>query len=443
MSKPHDDFIQLLTNARKLQETHGAFVEIAESVDARTVIADQVLASVPFAVKDNIHTAGFGCGAGHPALSGSRPFVEASVVRRLRDAGAVPIGTTNMHELAFGITSNNGHFGAVRNPFDPSRVAGGSSGGSAVAVAAGVVPFALGTDTGGSMRVPASFCGVVGLRPSIGRYPADGVIPLSRTRDTIGVFGRSVTDVQTVDSVITGEYSALTTPLDIRKLRVGVPNSFFEDLAPDVAQTSELWLTILRDAGAILVELDTSDLHAMDAECSFTIVLYEIVRDLAAYLEEHDQSLGGLRIEDLVKSSGSPDVANLLTQALAGSISKKDYIEALRTRDRMRARYADIFSSQVDVLTYPTVRVLPPEIGEDSTIHHNGREVPVFPTIVANTGPGSIAGVPSISLPGLNSVHGLPIGMSIEAAAGTDRYLLNVARAIERVTDFLSKFGRK
>jgi mandelamide amidase len=175
------------------------------------------LAGVPIAVKDNIDVLPFPTTGASPALLDHMPRVDAPVVTRLRTAGAVIIGKTSLHELAFGITSNNAHFGAMPNPFDATRVPGGSSGGSALVLARGVVPLALGSDTGGSARIPAAFCNVVGLRPTTGRYPGEGVLNLSPTRDTIGPMATTIQDVAALDAVISGETAHV---LDGRPLRL-------------------------------------------------------------------------------------------------------------------------------------------------------------------------------------------------------------------------------
>src|SRR5918998_314512 len=198
----------------------GAFIALADRAEAGA----GPLAGVPLAVKDNLDTRDLPTTGGTPALRGSRPGRDHPAVARLRAVGAVVIGKTNLHELALGITSNNAAFGPVRNPHDPSRSAGGSSGGSAVAVATGVVPIALGTDTGGSVRVPAAHCGVVGWRPTVGRWGTGRTVPISHTRDTAGVLATGVADVAVVDELVTGD--PVGTPPE-RPIRLGVPRAGF------------------------------------------------------------------------------------------------------------------------------------------------------------------------------------------------------------------------
>lgn len=191
-----------LTAAAAATESHQAFVSLSR--DAPATPRSGLLSGVPFAVKDNIDIAGLPTTAGSQVLASFLPAKDASAASPLRGAGAWCVGKTNLHELAFQVTSNNAAFGAVRHPWDLDASTGGSSGGSAVAVALGVVPFALGTDTGGSMTIPAALCGVVGYRPTTGRYPADGLVRLSSTRDTVGVTATSVLDIRLVDDIIRG-----------------------------------------------------------------------------------------------------------------------------------------------------------------------------------------------------------------------------------------------
>ena len=203
----------------------------ADAVRHAARLADDVpagrrglLHGLPMVVKDNIDVVGFPCTAGSPALAGHRPLRDADCVAPLRAAGAVVLGKSNLHEFALGVTSGNAAYGAVRNPHAPGRIAGGSSGGTAAAVAARLAPVGLGTDTGGSIRIPAALCGVVGFRPSTGRWPARGVVPISvPSRDTAAPMARSVADCALLDAVVCGEDPRLQI-LSPRGLRLGVPH---------------------------------------------------------------------------------------------------------------------------------------------------------------------------------------------------------------------------
>jgi Asp-tRNA(Asn)/Glu-tRNA(Gln) amidotransferase A subunit family amidase len=408
----------------------GAFIALADRAEAGT----GPLAGVPLAVKDNLDTRDFPTTGGTPALRESRPGRDQHAVERLRAAGAAVIGKTNLHELALGVTSNNAAFGPVRNPHDPSRSAGGSSGGSAVAVATGVVAIALGTDTGGSMRVPAAHCGVVGWRPTVGRWGTGRTVPISRTRDTAGVLATSVADVAVVDELVTGESAAEPS---VRPLRLGVPRAgFYDDLHPQVAACAQRVLDRLADGGVDLVEVDVAGAHELDAECGFPIVFFEIAQDLPAYLATLPGPERELTFADVMARVASPDVRGALEVAAGGGFTEESYLQALATRDRLRAAYAAALrpnGGRLDALVYPTVPLPAPPVGDDATTELNGRQVPVFLTTIRNTGPGSTAGMPAISLPAGATDAGLPIGISLEALPGEDAALLAVARHVETV----------
>ncbi|MCW2540987.1 MAG: iaaH [Frankiales bacterium] len=420
----------VLQAAARAAADYGAFIDIVEDIDPPPLAGR--LAGVPFVAKDNINTVQLPTTAGTPSLRGSRT-ADATAIARLRSAGALLVGKANLHELAFGITSNNGGFGPVRNPVDPARSAGGSSGGSAAAVALGVVPFALGTDTGGSMRIPAAHCGVVGLRPTVGRYPGDGVAPLSHTRDTIGVFANSVLTVQLVDAVLAGEVFQEQAPLELSTVRLAVPRpGFYDDLDPDIELAVDRWLTTLSSAGVSLTDIDLSQVQHLDNQAGYPVVFYEVQRDLADYLHSLREPYSSLTVADLADQAGSPDVASALRAALASDLTEEDYRDGLLVRDRIRDLYQDaLVAQQFDALIYPTVAMLPPPLGVDDRTQHNGHEVSVVGMSLRNTGPGSVAGMPSISLPGGRSRAGLPIGLSLEAYSGHDHRLLAVARAVE------------
>ncbi|WP_246078745.1 amidase family protein [Modestobacter excelsi] len=407
----------------------GAFISVAEHVDPGA----GPLAGVPLAVKDNLDTSDLPTTGGTPALRASRPGRDQHAVARLRAAGAAVIGKTNLHELALGITSNNAAFGPVRNPHDTTRSAGGSSGGSAVAVATGVVPLALGTDTGGSLRVPAAHCGVVGWRPTTGRWGTGRTVPISRTRDTAGVLATSVADVVLVDEIVTGETAPAPSG---RPLRLGVPRAgFYDDLHPEVAACTEQALERLAAGGVELVEVQVVDAHALDAECGFPIVFFEVARDLPAYLATLPGPESALTLADVLAQVASPDVRGALEAAASGAVTDELYRQAMATRDRLRAAYTAALrpagAARLDALVYPTVPLPAPPIGDDETTELDGRQVPVFLTTIRNTGPGSTAGMPALSLPAGTTGAGLPIGLSLEGLPGEDVTLLASAHQVE------------
>jgi indoleacetamide hydrolase len=390
------------------------------------------LHGVPLALKDNLDTAAMPTTGGTPGLRGHRPANNGVVVQRLVDAGAIVFGKTNLHELAYGITNNNAAFGPARNPYDPGRIPGASSGGVGVAVAARMAPGGIGSDTGGSVRIPAALCGIVGFRPTTGRWSQAGVVPISHTRDTAGPMTRSVADCELLDAVVTG--SSPGAAVSLKGLRLGVPRAhFWTPLDAEVARLMQGVLAALKEAGAVLVEADIAEVGRLDNEAGFPIALYETVADLDAYLAGHGSPM---RYAELVAQCASPDVAGLL-QSLhgAGAIPAAAYRHALDVqRPQLQAAYRDHFARHdLAALVFPTTPLAAAPIGDDETVALNGERVPTFPTFIRNTSPGSVAGVPGISLPAALTGAGLPLGIELDGPAGSDARLLAIARAVEAV----------
>jgi indoleacetamide hydrolase len=391
------------------------------------------LHGVPLAIKDNLDTADLPTSGGTPSLRRHRPRSNAVVVQRLIDAGAVVLGKTNLHELAFGATSNNAAFGPARNPYDPARIAGGSSGGTAVAVAARLAPAGIGTDTGGSVRVPAALCGIVGFRPTVGRWPRGGIIPISRTRDTAGPMTTCVADAALLDSVVTGELLS-SERLSLEGLRLGVPRAYFcEDLDPAVESATSAVFRQLTAAGAVLVEGEVRDVGALDRAAGFPVALHEALVELERYLSQHET---GLDLQQLVAEIASPDVRALLSGILGeASVPESLYKEAMTVhRPALQRAYASFFAElNVEAAVFPTTPLVAARVGEDDCCWLNGRRVSTFLTFTRNTAPGSLAGIPGVSLPAGLSPEGLPLGIALDAPAGRDRRLLAVAAALEQL----------
>jgi aspartyl-tRNA(Asn)/glutamyl-tRNA(Gln) amidotransferase subunit A len=385
------------------------------------------LHGIPVGLKDLFDTAGVRTTAGSAIFADRVPSEDAEVVRRLKAAGAVIVGKLNMHEFAYGDTSAQSHFGPVRNPWNRNRVAGGSSGGSAAAVAAGLCYGALGSDTGGSIRQPSAYCGIVGLKPTYGLVSTRGVIPLSWSLDHIGPMCRRVTDAALMLQSIAGY-----DPLDINSinamppnylkgmaqkvssLRIGIPRAtFYDSLDSDIEQAVNEALRVLRGLTA-----STRDVE-LPAYKTLPVVGAEAYAFHTPYFTKTPQLYQPMTRRRL--ESG----ANVTAAA---------YIEGRRELERLRRAVNDVFST-VDVLVTPTTPILPPTVEE--AVADPGTPPPggVAPSL-RNTQPFDIFGVPSISIPCGFSRSGLPIGLEISGPRLGESIVLALAGAYEKITDW-------
>ena len=381
---------------------------------------------IPVALKDLFATKGVRTTAGSKVYENFVPEINATVVEKLLAAGAVLLGKLNMHELAYGITSANPHFGAVRNPWNPRHSPGGSSGGSGAAVATQMVFMAMGSDTGGSIRIPASFCGTVGLKPTYGRVSRFGVLPLGFSLDHVGPLTRSVRDAALALNAIAGhdprDPTSSRRPVvdyvpdedcSIRGVRIGFPDSFFfEHLHEDVESAVRGAIARAESLGAVVKPVRLPDIPALNAVARI-VLLAEASAVAETYPE--DRSLYGA------------DVRALLDQGRL--VPATDYINAQRLRRKMRREFDQVWK-EVDCLITPATPSPAPRVG-DTTIRLGGRDEDVRLASTRLVRGVNALGYPALSLPCGLSASGLPVGMQIIGPAFEEALLLRVGAALE------------
>ena len=386
-----------------------------------------LLHGMPMVVKDNIDTAGIRSTSGARFLANNIPNRDATVVQRLRRAGAVVLGKANLHELCFGIRSNNSVAGQCHNPWSPVHVPGGSSGGSGAAVAAGFCVGALGSDTGGSVRLPASMNGISGLRPTVGRVPNTGSTPVSLSQDTIGPMARRVSDVARIFAVIAG-YDASDPMSDGRPLenflpslndgvagvRIGLPREgYFEGAEPTVEAAVREAAAVLEEQGAVLVDVDVPEMAAMHEWASVVIF-------------SDACSIHGERLRNEPDSIDSDTAVRMRT---GFDYTGADYASAMRVRAVWRRTLLDVFQ-RVDILLSPTVHTEVPLIDDNKDLLSATRDA------TRNTYAGAFGQIPGLSVPCGFSAGGLPVGLQLEAAWWQEPLLLRVGHCFQQATDW-------
>jgi aspartyl-tRNA(Asn)/glutamyl-tRNA(Gln) amidotransferase subunit A len=384
------------------------------------------LHGIPISIKDNIHTAGIRTTAGAKFLKDFIPDEDATIVSKLKSAGAVILGKTNLHEFAYGVTTNNPHYGPTRNPWDTSRIPGGSSGGAAAAVAAGLCVSAVGTDTGGSIRIPASLCGIVGFKPTINLVPVEGIVPLSLTLDCAGPLTGSVQDsVLVLEAIATprkGQPPASKSRASKarRKFTLGIPREFFFSiLSAEVRDSFESNLKLLRKRGFAVKEISIPLLdHTESAGNNIAWAEAARYHQKMDWFPRHSADYG-------------EDVRSRLE--IGVRVSASAYLEALEQREAFISQFhASLADASVDALVVPTVPIPAPLIGEEST-SIDGKDHATRALLLRLNRPANLAGLPAISIPcGLTS-SGLPIGMQLIGSASKDTSLLSIASKVEKL----------
>ncbi|MCZ7402878.1 MAG: Asp-tRNA(Asn)/Glu-tRNA(Gln) amidotransferase subunit GatA [Candidatus Methanoperedens sp.] len=406
------------------------------------------LAGIPIAIKDNISTKGIQTTCASKILTGYVPPYDAHVIEKLKAAGAIIIGKTNMDEFAMGSSTETSFYGPTLNPWDTKRVPGGSSGGSAAAVAGGEAPVSLGSDTGGSVRCPASFCGVVGLKPTYGVISRYGLISYANSLEQIGPFGSCVRDVATIFDVIAGHDPRDSTSVnreanyssalknDVKGMKIGIPQEYFgEGTDKNVERSVRDAINTLEGLGATTIDIKMPNTkYALSAY--YVIAMSEASSNLARF----DGMRYGLRTEDSdwhttfsqVRAAGFGDEVKrrilLGTYALSAGYHDKYYLKALKIRTLIKQDFERAFAD-VDVLIAPTMPYPAFKIGEKID-----DPISLFLSDV-DTVPVNLAGVPSISVP-CGFTNGLPIGMQIIGKHFDEASILRAAFAFEENTDF-------
>jgi len=385
------------------------------------------LDGLPVVLKDNIDVAGIVTTAGSRFFERNFATEDARVVWKLRREGAVILGKANLHEFAFGVTTDNPFFGTCRNPWDPERIPGGSSGGSAVAIALDFCVGALGTDTGGSVRLPAAFTGVTGLRPTSGRISTRGVFPVCRSLDTVGPMSRSVSDLRRLLRSASGyddldpwavrpsaALAAIDETVAVRGLKIGLPMSyFFDGMHPEIQQKIDEAVNVFRDLGFEIVEVEVADLHRANEMCS-RLTLVEAFSLHEQRLREQPSFFGD-------------DVRRRLS--LAEGISSAEYVRITNYMMEWRRKLSRILAEKVDMLLTPMSRNVAPRIGELDSIA-------AATEYARYTRPWSLGNLPSLSIPCGVTRAGMPVGLQLAAAPWHEAQILCAAAAYQEVTNW-------
>jgi mandelamide amidase len=393
------------------------------------------LLGVPLAIKDSYLTEGVTTTFGTAVLATFTPRRDAAVVASVKSAGAILFGKNNLVEMSYGLTGFNEHHGQVKNPYNKAHITGGSSSGAGASVAACVVPAALGGDTVGSIRVPAALCGVVGYKPTPGRWPNDGIAPISHFLDTAGLLARNVEDCELIDAVITADEVQIGhEPDGLANLKLAyAPRQHLVELEPECERAFREVLRKFKDAGADLVEVDLgSDFFDLANRITWPIFFHDTMPSVREFIANHDIPIS---FEEIFAGLGKEIRASWSRSVMpsgTGYISDESYNAALNARKELRQRLASSAFARADALLFPTTPCSAPKIDTQLTFQVVDRKVTDL-FLARNTHSSSSAGVPGITLPMAIDAKGLPLGIELDAASGRDYELLALARRVERV----------
>jgi indoleacetamide hydrolase len=410
-------------------------LEDARNADKQRASGAQlgVLHGLPIPVKDSVNTKALPTSNGTRALANFKPKDDAAVLKPLFAQGAILMGKTNLHELSFGWTSNNAVFGPVRNPYDPSRVPGGSSGGSGAAVAARMAPLAIGVDTNGSIRYPSAICGLAGLRPSFGRYPDAGIMPFTDNKfDQVGPIARSVDDLVLFDNVLVPNAPAIALK-PLKDVRIGVARGFLmSGLDPEVDRVTKEALEKLRSSGVTLVEAELPEPIPAAPQIIFTIIRYEAMTNISQFLQEEGT---GLSFDQMLAQVSENIQAGMKAVVMPpGRPARETYEAMLAQRDRPKMAIRMYFEEHgIVALAFPATRMPSPKIGEETNVDIGGEKVPMAAAAGRNSALGGCASMASLVLPAGVTASGLPVGMEFAGLSGTDREILALGLSLEKV----------
>ena len=452
MSEIKSNIEKILDNAERLNETLNCFLTIEREYATKCAAElennseEQILKGKAIAVKDNICTRFSQTSCGSRILGNYQPQYNATAVEKLLDAGAVIIGKTNMDEFAMGSSNENSAFGTVKNPWDTTRVPGGSSGGSAVAVASGVVRAALGSETGGSVRQPASFCGIVGLKPTYGRISRFGLVAFASSLDQIGIFGQTAKDVAEVLGVIAGrdKNDATTAETevpdyvggldkDIKGRKIGVPHSLFgEGLDAEVSESVENAIEKYRSLGAEIVDVELPNSKysiavyyiLATAEASSNLARFDGVR--YGFRAENAHELREMYMKTRETGFGAEVKRRIMlgTYVLSSGYYDAYYAKAQKVRTLLKQDFLDAFE-KCDAIITPTSPTIAFKIGEKSD-----DPLAMYLSDIY-TASANLAGIPGVSVPCGLSASGLPIGLQLVGKHWSEDVLLNLASVFE------------
>lgn len=397
-----------------------------------------ILHGLPIPVKDSIHTLDYPTTNGTRSMIGHRPTKDADIVRGIVEAGGIVMGKTNLTELSFGWTSNNGTFGPVRNPYQHDLVPGGSSGGSAAAVAARLAPLAIGADTLGSIRIPAAFCGVVGFRPSYGRYPNSGSFGLTDDRlDQLGPLARRVEDIALIDSVFSHGESQLPKR-SLAGVRIAAPPFYWSGLESTVGSVADDAIHRLEAAGAVVVRAEIPSTMQAAFDVAAAIMLFEAMPSTQRYLDAFAVDVG---FDELVEQMADGQRQFFTDVALhPGRPPQEAYDAMLVVQRQLLDSVREYFAEHgIEMLVFPSVAAPPPPIGEEHEVVVNGERVSFFAAFGRNTALAPAAGLPALTLPAGLSSTGLPVGIELTGLPGSDRNVLALGATIEQLLEFRGK----